>query len=149
MKKTIMLFLLISLILASCSSESESKSEESQYPIIVQKNVSENGGIVTRHHKTVKNKTDISFGYKIIKQDDHKDTVEMPSAEDDHKDTVKMPSAEADYNFYFDNPHAKSVLFHLWILPGNKAVIGHDGWYVGLSQEDSEKLLDIFNIKVK
>ncbi|MGA9226803.1 MAG: hypothetical protein WB217_10730 [Mesobacillus sp.] len=133
MKKAIKVILLFTLLLAGCNSANES---DENHPIVVQKIESASGKSVSQHHKTVKNEQDISFVKKIIKKDYHEKSVEMPSA-------------EADYTFYFDNPYAKSILFHLWILPGNKAVIGHDGWYAALSQEDSEKLIDVFNIKIK
>jgi ABC-type metal ion transport system substrate-binding protein len=133
MKKAITVILLFMLFLAGCNSAYES---DEHHPIVVQKVELESGKGVSKHHKTVKKKQDISFVNKIIK-------------EDYHEETVERPSEELDYNFYFDNPYAKSILFHLWILPGNKAVIGHGGWYVALSQEDSEKLFNTFNIKIK
>lgn len=132
MKKTITLILLSMLFLSGCNSAY--KSEE-HHPIVVQKIESESENSDSQHHNTVKKKQDILFINKIIRKDYHEETVERPSR-------------ESDYSFYFDNPNAKSILFHLWILPGNKAVIGHDGWYAALSKEDSEKLINFFNIKI-
>ena len=133
MKKAITVVFLFTLLLAGCNTANES---DENHPIVVHKLETASGKSVSQHHKTVKKQQDISFVKKIIKKDGHEEMVEMPSA-------------ESDYTFYFDNPYAKSILFQLWILPGNKAVIGHDGWYVALSQEDSEKLINIFNIKIK
>lgn len=133
MKKTISFLLLFTLFLAGCNTFDGS---EDYHPIVVHKIESASGNSVSQYHRTVKKRQDISFVKKITK-------------EDYHEKTVELPSSEADYTFYFDNPYAKSILFRLWILPGKKAVIGHGGWYVELSKEDSEKLMNIFNINLK